>query len=215
MVRVSLTRGDIMSRLLLVRHGETELNSAERYWGHSDIKLSTLGFRQAEKLRDRLAAQKIDVVYSSDLQRALATAKTIASRHQLDVTACAELREINFGKIEGLNFKEISQLFPEFAAKWKARRSTNIEFPGGESLDQLNNRVSNFVGRLKKHEAEETVLIVAHAGVLRSLICQLMEIELRYIYQIRLDLASLSILESYPAGAILSLLNDVSHLRDS
>jgi len=215
MVRVSLTQGDIVSRLLLVRHGETELNSAERYWGQSDVKLSALGVRQAERLRDRLAAQKIDAIYSSDLQRAWATAKTIASRHQLDVTICAELREINFGKIEGLNFEEISQLFPEFAAKWKARRSTNIEFPGGESLDQLNNRVSSFVGRLKQRKAEETVLIVAHAGVLRSLICQLMEIELRYIYQIRLDLASLSILETYSTGAILTLLNDTSHLRDS
>jgi alpha-ribazole phosphatase len=215
MVGVSLTRGDIMSRLLLVRHGETELNSAERYWGQSDIKLSALGARQAERLRDRLAAQKIDVVYSSDLQRAWATAKTIAFRHQLEVTICAELREINFGKLEGLNFEEISQLFPEFTAKWRVQRSTDIEFPGGESLDELNNRVSNFVGRLKKHEVDETVLIVAHAGVLRSLICQLMEVELRYIYKIRLDLASLSILETYLAGAILTLLNDISHLRDS
>ena len=215
MVRISLTPGDIVARLLLVRHGETELNSAERYWGQSDIKLSTLGLRQAERLRDRLAAQKIDVIYSSDLQRAWATAKTIASRHQLDVITCTELREINFGKIEGLNFEEISQLFPEFAAKWKARRSTNIEFPGGESLDQLHSRVGNFVSRLKQHKAEETVLVVAHAGVLRSLICQLMAIELRYIYQIRLDLASLSILETHPTGAILTLLNDTSHLRGS
>jgi len=215
MVGISLTRGDIMSRLLLVRHGETELNSAERYWGQSDVKLSTLGFRQAERLRDRLAAQKLDVIYSSDLQRAWATAKTIASRHQLDVITCTELREINFGKIEGLNFEEISQLFPEFTAKWRVQRSTNIEFPGGESLDQLHSRVGNFVSRLKQHKAEETVLVVAHAGVLRSLICRLMAIELRYIYQIRLDLASLSILETHPTGATLTLLNDTSHLRDS
>jgi alpha-ribazole phosphatase len=201
-----------MTRLLLVRHGETELNSAERYWGQSDVKLSALGLRQAEKLRDRLAAQKIDAVYSSDLQRALATAKIIVSGHRLDVTICAELREINFGKLEGLNFEEISQRFPEFTAKWRVQRDTNIEFPGGESLAQLHSRVGNFVGRLQKCKAGETVLVVAHAGVLRSLICQLMEIELRYIYQIRLDLASLSIVETYPEGAILSLLNDTSHL---
>jgi len=201
-----------MSRLLLVRHGETELNSAERYWGQSDVKLSALGLRQAERLRDRLAKERIDAVYSSDLQRAWATAKTIASRHRLDVIICAELREVNFGKLEGLNFDEISQLFPDFATKWKVERSTNLEFPGGESLNQLHNRVSNFIGRLKKHKTEETVLVVAHAGVLRSLICQLMGVELRCIYHIRLDLASLSILETYPAGAILTLLNDVSHL---
>ena len=201
-----------MSRLLLVRHGETELNSAERYWGQSDVKLSPLGFRQAERLHDRLATEKIDAVYSSDLQRALATAKIIASGHRLNVTICAELREINFGELEGLNFEEISQRFPEFTAKWRVQRDTDIEFPGGESLAQLHSRVGNFVGRLQKGKAEETVLVVAHAGVLRSLICQLMEMELRYIYRIRLDLASLSIVETYPEGAIVSLLNDTSHL---
>jgi len=203
-----------MSRILLVRHGETELNSAERYWGHSDVRLSSLGLKQAERLRDRLATERVDAVYSSDLQRALVTAKTIASRHRLDVTTCAELREINFGELEGLNFEEISQLFPEFTAKWKVERSTDIEFPGGESFNELHNRVGIFVGRLKKHKAEETVLIVAHAGVLRSLICQLMRMGPQYIYHVRLDLGSLSILETYPMGAILTLLNDVSHLRE-
>jgi len=203
-----------MSKILLVRHGETELNSAERYWGHSDVKLSPLGLKQAERLGDRLAAERIDAVYSSDLQRALVTAKTIASRHRLDVTTCAELREINFGELEGLNFEEISQLFPEFTTKWKVERSTDIEFPGGESFNELHNRVGIFAGRLEKHKAEETVLIVAHAGVLRSLICQLMRMGPQYIYHVRLDLGSLSILETYPMGAILTLLNDVSHLRE-
>ncbi|MBA7711342.1 Phosphoserine phosphatase 1 [subsurface metagenome] len=202
-----------MTRLLLVRHGETELNSAERYWGHSDVKLSALGIRQAEGLRDRLSAEQIDAIYSSDLKRALVTAKTIASGRQLAVITCAELREINFGKIEGLNFEEISQLFPEFAAKWRLQRDINLEFPGGESFNELNSRVSSFADRLRRHTDDEVVLVVAHAGVLRTLICQLMGIELRCIYQIRLDLASLSIVETYPQGAIVSLLNDTSHLR--
>ncbi len=202
-----------MTRLLLVRHGETELNSAERYWGHSDVKLSALGIRQAEGLRDRLSAEQIDAIYSSDLKRALVTAKTIASGRQLAVITCAELREINFGRIEGLNFEEISQLFPEFAAKWRLQRDINLEFPGGESFNELNSRVSSFADRLRRHTDDEVVLVVAHAGVLRTLICQLMGIELRCIYQIRLDLASLSIVETYPQGAIVSLLNDTSHLR--
>ncbi len=202
-----------MTRLLLVRHGETELNSAERYWGHSDVKLSALGIRQAEGLRDRLAAEQIDAICSSDLKRALVTAKTIASGRQLAVITCAELREINFGRIEGLNFEEISQLFPEFAVKWRLQRDINLEFPGGESFNELNSRVSSFADRLRRHTDDEVVLVVAHAGVLRTLICQLMGIELRCIYQIRLDLASLSIVETYPQGAIVSLLNDTSHLR--
>jgi len=200
-----------LSRLLLVRHGDTEFNSAERYWGNSDVKLSTAGFRQAERLRDRLATEKIDAAYSSDLQRALATAKLIASAHQLKVITCAELREINFGKIEGLTFDEVSQLYPEVTKLW-VERNPELKYPGGESIGGFTKRVSKFLSRLEEHTEEETILIVAHSGVLRTLICLLLGIELQHRWQFRLDLASLSILETYPQQAILSLLNDVSHL---
>ena len=93
-----------MSRLLVVRHGNTKLNNAKRFWGQTDVELSTDGIRQAEKLRDRLAAEKIDAAYSSTLSRARLTAEIIASKHQLGVTALIELMEINFGYIEGLTF---------------------------------------------------------------------------------------------------------------
>jgi len=200
-----------LPRVLLVRHGDTELNSAERYWGRSDVKLSAAGLRQAEKLRERLAVEKIDAVYSSDMERSLVTAEIIASSHQLAVITCAELREVNFGQLEGLTFGEISRLYPEVAKLW-AERSPKLKYPGGESLVKFNNRVSKFLSRLDKHTVGETILIVAHAGVLRTLVCQLLGIDLRRRWQIRLDLASLSILETHQQGAILSLLNDVSHL---
>jgi len=200
-----------LSKLFLVRHGNTELNSAERYWGRSDVKLSAAGIRQAERLRDRLAVEKIDAVYSSNLERALVTAEIIASGHQLAVITCTELREVNFGQLEGLNFSEISRLYPEVAKLW-AERSTKLKYPGGESLVKFNNRVSKFLSKLDKHTVGETILIVAHSGVLRTLVCQLLGIDPQRRWQIRLDLASLSILETHQQGAILSLLNDVSHL---
>ena len=200
-----------MSKLLLVRHGDTELNSAERYWGSNDVRLSATGLRQAEKLRDRLAAERIDVIYSSDLSRASVTAETIASGRQLEVIICAELREIDFGKLEGLTFSEISQLYPEVTKLW-IDWSLTLKFPGGESVDELNTRVSKFLGKLEKHALEETILVVAHSAPLRLLVCHLLGIELQHWRQFRLDLASLSILDTYPQGAILSRLNDVSHL---
>ena len=200
-----------MSKLFLVRHGNTELNSAERYWGRSDVKLSAAGIEQAERLRDRLAVEKIDAVYSSNLERALVTAEIIASGHQLAVITCAELREVNFGQLEGLNFSEISRLYPEVAKLW-AERSTKLKYPGGESLVEFNTRVSKFLGKLDKYTVGETILVVAHAGVLRTLVCQLLGIDPQRRWQIRLDLASLSILETHQQGAMLSLLNDVSHL---
>ncbi|MFC2013863.1 histidine phosphatase family protein [Chloroflexota bacterium] len=200
-----------MSKLLLVRHGETESNSAQRIQGQRDVELNAVGLRQVERLRDRLAKQRLDVIYSSDLQRALVTAKTVASGHQLEIVTCPELREIDFGKFDGLTFAEISQRYPEMAKLW-SDWNPKMRFPGGESVDELNTRVSKFLDRLKRHTPEETLLIVAHSAPLRLIICLLLGIELRHWRQFRLDLASLSIVETYPQGRIINLLNDTSYL---
>jgi len=206
-------RGKYLSRLLLVRHGETELQSSLRYWGKTDIVMGAAGLRQAEKLRDRLATEKIDCVYSSELKRASDTACIIAGMHNLKVTTCPELREIDFGKLEGLKFAEIHNQFPEVAQMWN-NCSPSLAYPGGESLVELEDRVAKFKTRLADHQANKTILVVAHAGILRTLICQLLELEMKSRWNIKLDLASLSIVETYPEANILCLLNDVSHLVD-
>ena len=200
-----------MPRLLLVRHGETELKSSEKLWGHTDVKLDILGLKQAERLRDRLAGEKIDAIYSSELKRALVTAETIASKHQLLVVICPELHEVNFGQLEGLTISESNQRYPE-VAKLRAQKSLKLKYPGGDSFIKFSTRVSKFLDRLGQHTDEETLLVVAHYGVLRILICLLLDIDLRRLWQIHLDLASLSIVETNQQGGILTLLNDVSHL---
>jgi len=201
-----------LPRLLLVRHGNTELNSAQVFMGHADVELSATGYQQVERLRDRLSVEKIDAIYCSDLRRALLTAETIASRHRLAVAACPELREINYGAVDGLTFAEIRRLYPE-VAKLCVDWSPQLEFPGGESITQLNQRVTGFLDRLKQHGPEQTVLVVTHGGPLRLMVCSLLGIDLRHWRQINIDLASLSIVDTYPEVAIVSLLNDTSHLR--
>jgi alpha-ribazole phosphatase len=201
-----------LSRLLLVRHGNTQRNNAVRFWGKTDVALSARGLRQAEKLRERLATQKIDAIYASELSRARVTAEIIASRHSLDINTRAELNEIDFGSVEGMTFEEVGQLHPELAevlSKW----NPHPRFPGGESLDDLDQRVQKFLKGLDNQNPEETILIVAHAGTLRLMICNLLGIGLEHWRHMKVDLASLSILETYPQGAILILLNDVSHLK--
>jgi broad specificity phosphatase PhoE len=178
----------------------------------TDVELSPDGIRQAEQLGNYLSSEKIDAVYSSNLKRALVTAETIASRHQPGVITCAELREVNFGELEGLAFDEIGQRYPELTEAW-VKRDTKLKYPGGDSLDEFSRRVGTFLNRLDKHTAEETILIVAHSGVLRTLICQLLGIGLERRWQFRIDLASLSIVETYSQDVILSRLNDTSHLR--
>jgi len=198
--------------LLLVRHGNTKGNSAARFWGHTDVELNATGIAQAERLADRLAGEKIGSIYCSTLQRASATAGIIASRHQIKVTTCPELLETNFGRLEGLSFSEIGQRYPELVSAWPTRKPS-FRFPGGESVNDLNQRVMKFFGRLKEHAPEETVLVVAHSGVLRLLVCHLLQIDIRHWQQLRTDLASLSIVETNSQGATLHLLNDTSHLH--
>lgn len=202
-----------MARLLLVRHGITEFNSTRRFAGYSDVEMSAVGLRQVEKLRDRLAGEKIDVVYSSDLKRAMVTAEVICSDRQVDIVACPELREVNYGEVEGLTYPEIRQRYPEVAES-VANFTLRLNFPGGESFEEFIERVSKFADRLNRHAPSETVLVVSHSGPLRTLVCALMGIAHTCWWQLRFDNASLSIVDTYPRGAILSLLNETSHLKD-
>lgn len=200
-----------MGRLLLVRHGQVQSGDAGQYLGHTDISLDAEGVAQAERLRDRLASETIRTVYSSDLKRALRTAEVIASAHQACVIPCPELREIDFGQFEGMTFAEIERLCPEAAKLW-LEADPEMRFPGGESLGALAIRVSSFARRLDKDEATDTALVVGHGGPLRLLVCQLLGLDLIRWWQLCLDLASITVVEIYPEGAVLRLLNDVCHL---
>jgi alpha-ribazole phosphatase len=200
-----------LATFLLVRHGEVEGEKNLRYYGFTDIGLSPTGFNQAELLRRRLSFKAINACYASDLRRALDTAQIIASHHGLEVIPCPQLREIHFGKLEGMTFEEIEREYPQIAQQWQLN-SSHLSFPEGENLTAFFLRIASFVERLKEHHPQETILIVAHDGSLRMVLCVLLNTGLKGWWRIRLDKASLSIVEVGYQGAVLSLLNDVSHL---
>ena len=194
-----------------MRHGQVQSGDTGRYWRHTDVPLDAQGIAQAEKLRQRLASEPIRAIYSSDLKRALRTAGVIGSSHQVPVVLCPELREIDFGRFEGMTFAEIERHYPEAAKHWSGGEP-ELRFPGGESLDALAARVASFLARLAEDEITDTALVVGHGGSLRMLVCQLLGLDLSQWWQVRLDPASLTIMETYPEGAVLCLLNDVCHL---
>jgi alpha-ribazole phosphatase len=200
-----------LSRLLLVRHGQTKLHQADRFWGSTDVPLSDEGIRQAEQLGRRLAREKIAAVYASTLSRARLTGEIIASRHRLDVTTIGDLCECNFGYIEGLTFAEIKRKYPDLAEELEQGRV--VAFPGGENINELDKRVRDFLPRLEEIKPAETALIVSHGGPLRLLVCHLLGIGTEHWQQFRIDQASLSIVETFPRLVVLNLLNDVSHLK--
>ena len=202
-----------MSRLLLVRHGSTDYNSGRRFLGHSDIELNDTGYRQVERLRDRLAGEKIDAVYSSDLKRTLATAEIISSERSVDIIPCPELREVNYGVCEGLTFQEIGSQHPDIAAKC-INFTLELALPEGECFEEFIERTCVFMDRLGKHDRSDTILIVSHNGPLKVLICRFLGISMEHWWQISIDTASLSIVHTSARGAMISCLNDTCYLNE-
>ncbi|MBA7504646.1 Phosphoserine phosphatase 1 [subsurface metagenome] len=200
-----------MARLLLVRHGKTE-GEASRYYGHTDIGLSQEGVKQAEMLRDRLTSQNLNVIYSSDLKRAVDTAEIIAAAHKLKVIPCSDLRELDVGKLAGMTFEEMKERY-DGVVRLFSGQEPDISTPDGESLRQMSVRVQRFVAQVQEQPPEQTLLVVAHGGSLKVLLCLLLGISLEHWWQFRLANASLTIVETYSEGAMLCLLNDTSHLE--
>lgn len=157
-----------MTRFIVLRHGETQWNLDSRIQGHSDSELTAAGRAQAEALARRMERESFDVLLSSDLGRALSTARIIAARTRHALVADARLRERSFGEAEGLTYGELDHEYPEVFSKV---RSTDPDYriPGGESRRQFYERVQSAFEALASEHAGERVAVVAHGGVLASL----------------------------------------------
>ena len=154
-----------VTRLLLVRHGETEWNRVGRWQGHADPPLNETGRRQAAELAERLAGDGIAAVYSSDLARARETAGAAADRLGLDVVEDPALREIDVGSWSGLTRAEVAEQYPEGFARWLAGEIGH----DGETREQLTERVVAATTAIAVRHEGETVLVVTHGGVIRAL----------------------------------------------
>lgn len=200
------------TRLILIRHGETEWNKSLRFQGHRDIPLSDTGREQARKIAHRLSCEKIDAAYASDLSRALETAQAIAEHHKLEVNVVPELKEINFGYWEGLTHKEIDSKYPEAMAQWLSNPQ-DTKIPGGESMNDVAERCRVGISGILADNPNKDVLVAAHGGVLRIVVAQALGLKLNDYWKFRLDNVSLNIIDYYENGrAIVNVLNDTSHL---
>ncbi len=200
--------------LLLVRHGITQHNIEGLYTGQYDAPLTELGERQAIAVGNYLAGEKIDVIFSSDLQRARRTAQAIAEHHNLPVLEDADLREINMGEWENHSGEQIRQRNLE---EWNAVRQDpiNVAPTGGETFRQLSERASRITERCLEEYPDQTVLWVTHGGFIQSAICHAMKLDLSYRHCFRHYNTSVSELHFRRDLPWIIRLNDIAHLRFS
>lgn len=155
------------TRICFVRHGETNWNAERRMQGHIDIPLNANGISQAERLANALIRVKhsFDIIYSSDLERALHTANAVAKALSLDVQITPRLRERNVGKLQGLLLAEAPVLLPEIWQRHIARELDH-DLGGGESIRTFHQRMQDILELFLNEHRGQSVLAVSHGGSL-------------------------------------------------
>jgi alpha-ribazole phosphatase/probable phosphoglycerate mutase len=162
-----------MSEILLIRHPETDL--AGRFCGHSNPLINTAGHAQLEALLETLANEKLEAVYTSDLQRAETLAEAIATAHRIPFIIRPALREIHFGDWEALSWAQIEQSNPEQAATWLAA-FPHEPAPNGELFADFQARILDELDSILR-TPQECIAIVTHAGVIRTMLTTRMNLD--------------------------------------
>jgi 2,3-bisphosphoglycerate-dependent phosphoglycerate mutase len=204
------------TQLLLIRHGETAWNAEHRIQGQLDIPLSPLGVLQSARLAECLANEPIDAVYSSGQSRAWLTAAPLAARLGLELIAEPRLRERSFGIFEGLTLDEIAARYPLEFKKWR-ERDPAWRPEGGESGQQLIDRVLSAVSDIGIKHPSQTVVLVSHGGVLDVLYRAARLLEWHAPREHQMLNAAINRLTTSATPLLLSIerWGDVAHLQES
>jgi broad specificity phosphatase PhoE len=201
-----------MTRIILVRHGQTEWNRVERFRGLKDIELDETGHRQAQAIADRLHRWEIHAIYSSPLKRAFQTAQPIAEAKGLEVQPLQGLNDIDYGAWTGLSPEEVAT---EYGVLYQILLDNPhlAQLPDGESLDQVRIRAVDALKRICLRQQSGTVVLVSHQVVNRVLLCAILGLSNASFWQIAQDNAAINIFEAQGGKYRLLLLNDTCHLE--
>ena len=196
--------------LYLIRHGE----KASKKENVMDIELTSMGFRQAELVGRRLADERIERIYTSDMIRAVQTAEKINEFLNVPLVIRSNLREIDMGECEALGWEQAYERHPEFKEAFR-RHNADVPYPGGESGEDVWNRARQTMEEIEQSGLRR-VAVVAHGGTIRSILCGALDIPQarRFFLGNPPEHCGISILEWTNGHYYLRLFNDFAHLGD-
>ena len=172
-----------VTKIILVRHGQTAWTPVNRIQGWLDIKLNEQGLRQAKRIAKELKRKKLKAIYSSELSRAYETAKIIARPHKLKVKKDINLNELNQGKWQGLLVKETRRKYKELYRRWE-EEPLSVRPPGGESISDLYERALHVLREITKKYPKGKVVIVGHKVINSVIKCYSLSINLSNIWKL-------------------------------
>lgn len=190
------------TRLLLLRHGQTEMSAQRRYCGRADPELTELGIAQVKAVAAGIRAvhgtEAVAAALSSPLRRARQTAEPVAEVLGAALDLHEALVETDFGAWDGLTFAEARERDPELHGRWLGDET--VPPPGGESFARVGQRVAALRDELVAGYPGQTLLLVSHVTPIKQLLRLALEVGPSLLYRLHLDLASLSVAEFYPDG---------------
>jgi broad specificity phosphatase PhoE len=202
-----------MTRMVLVRHGQTEWNRVERFRGRADVPLNETGLAQAEATGRRVAKEwQPAAVYSSPLSRAVKTAEAITRPFNLPVQIHSGIADIDYGQWQGLTPDEVKQRWPEIHHTWYNAPHT-ARIPGGETLDEIRARAMAAVSEIAARHAGRTVALVSHTVVNRVILLAILGLGNDRFWRLRQDTCAINVFEVEAGESTLVSLNDTCHLR--
>ena len=204
---------DHATRILAIRHGETAWNVDTRIQGQLDVPLNDTGRWQARRRGRAVSDEPIAAVYSSDLKRAFETAQAVAAASGRPVATDTGLRERHFGAFEGHTWKEIEERWPDESERWR-KRDLDFAPAGGETLRGFYARSVDTATRLAAAHPGQTIVFVAHGGVMDCLYRAASRIDLQAPRSWQLGNASINRLLYTPEGFALIGWSDTFHLDD-
>lgn len=204
-----------MSRIIFIRHGETEWNAESRLQGQLDIKLSDLGIKQAKALSKALETYDFNVIYSSPLDRALRTAEII-NKKEKDLREAAALSEIFLGPWQGLTVNEVKE---KYSNEYEVFKNNPEKYKSNEmeSLNELGNRFSDFIKKIMSHD-DRLYCVVTHGTILRAGLAKLIFGDVKYMSNLVFENGSITEVDFHKYNGeitpVVYKLNETSHFAE-
>ena len=200
-----------MTKIYLIRHGETEWNKIGKLQGSSDIMLLPEGIQQAHLLAEHAPFHAVDAIYSSDLSRAVMTAEILAEKFGLPVIKERGLRETSFGDWEGQFLSELAIENPA-GFEYFFTKPDKVQPPNGETFLESQARIMNALDEIIADNEDKNIIVVSHGAAIRLIICAALEIRIRKMWAIGQYNMAVNVLTFEEGVFSVELLNNTMHL---
>lgn len=200
-----------MAKIMLTRHGKTAWNEVRKVQGHSNTELTAEGIKQAELLAAHCPLEKVSAVYSSDLNRAKTTAEILAKKFNLPVQLEKNLREINFGDLEGKTLAEFEKHDPQNFYNF-FNKPDELKINNAETFFELQARAFSAVKKIIAAHPDENIIIVAHGAINRTILCSILEIPIRKMWSLSQFNTAVNLIRYDDGFFTVDLINGTAHL---